>query len=251
MTNGTSKNVPFAELEKLGISKEAYENLPEEFRKDLENGNLSSWIKVNIPAANGKTVSIPVRMRIVQDANGGQQVTIAPNRLYVENSLELSPYELERVKSGQVIVKSIMIDGKNSPEFIQLDPATKTLIYTSGAKDLADAQIKQLESVKDIQLGQQQKEAIREGKPVELAVGDQKVTVGVDLKEPEGFKIVKGDMEQWKRVQDEKYDIAHPEYIGLVQTDKNRWEYQQVINEQSPEKVDKDLKQSRNAGPKR
>ena len=68
------------------------------------------------------------------------------------------------------------------------------------------------------------------GKPVELEVGDQKVTVGVDLREPQGFKIVKGDMEEWKRQQAIRYDDAHEGYMGYVQTDENRWEYKQVVD---------------------
>ncbi len=42
--------------------------------------------------------------------------------------------------------------------------------------------------MKDIEQGANQKEALQEGKPVELALGDTKLTVGVDLREPQGFK---------------------------------------------------------------
>ena len=33
------------------------------------------------------------------------------------------------------------------------------------------------------------------------------------------------------------YDDLHPEYLGLVMTDKNRWEYQQVVDAQSKERA--------------
>ena len=34
-----------------------------------------------------------------------------------------------------------------------------------------------------------------------------------------------------------RYDDQHPEYLGLVMTDKNRWEYQQVVDWQSHERA--------------
>ena len=61
-------------------------------------------------------------------------------------------------------------------------------------------------------------------------LGDQKVVVGVDLREPVGFKVMNGDMEEWKRQQAIRYDDANEGYMGYVQTDENRWEYKQVVD---------------------
>ena len=87
-----------------------------------------------------------------------------------------------------------------------------------------------MEKINDIQLGMNQKEAIKEGKPVELEIGHEKVSVGVDLKEPQGFKVVKGDMAEWDRQQKIRYDIANEGFMGYVLTDQNRWEYKQVVD---------------------
>jgi hypothetical protein len=97
-----------------------------------------------------------------------------------------------------------------------------------------------MEKVNDIELGTNQKQAAVEGKPVELSVGDQKVTVGVDLREPQGFKIVNGDMKEWERQLKIRYDNEHEGFMGYVMTDENRWEYQQVINRLS-RKDDQDI----------
>ena len=64
-------------------------------------------------------------------------------------------------------------------------------------------------------------------------VGDQKVVVGVDLREQQGFKVVNGDMDEWNRQMKIKYDLEHDDFMGYVQTDENRWEYQKCVNEQS------------------
>ena len=110
-----------------------------------------------------------------------------------------------------------------------------------------------MEKVNDIELGTQQKQQVREGKPVELNVGGEKVSVGIDLREPQGFKIVKGDLREWERQQKLRYDDLHPEYMGLVMTDKNRWEYQKVVDNDSKERairLDPDRKNERGSGMK-
>ena len=104
--------------------------------------------------------------------------------------------------------------------------------------------LKDMEKINDIELGTNQKQAAVEGKPVELAVGDQKVTVGVDLKEPQGFKVVSGDMKEWERQMKIKYDHEHEGFMGYVMTDENRWEYQKVVDKLT-QKEDHQLSQKK------
>lgn len=114
---------------------------------------------------------------------------------------------------------------------------TKSVIHRRVTDIKLEQRLKDMEKVNDIELGTQQKQQVREGKPVELNVGGEKVSVGIDLKEQQGFKLVKGDMKEWERQQKLRYDEIHPEYLGLVMTDKNRWEYQKVVNRQSVERA--------------
>ena len=100
-----------------------------------------------------------------------------------------------------------------------------------------------MEKINDIQLGTNQKQAIKEGKPVELEVGHEKVSVGVDLKEPQGFKVVKGDMAEWDRQQKIKYDIANEGFMGYVLTDQNRWEYKQVVDKLQNKEQKREVKE--------
>ena len=44
-------------------------------------------------------------------------------------------------------------------------------------------------------------------------------------------------MKEWERQQKLRYDEQHPEYLGLVMTDKNRWEYRQMVDKQSQERA--------------
>ena len=131
----------------------------------------------------------------------------------------------------------IDINGEKTQQYLQLDPETKSVIHKRVTDIRIEQRLKDMEKVNDIELGTQQKQQVREGKPVELNVGGEKVSVGIDLKEPQGFRIVNGDMKEWERQQKLRYDEQHPEFIGLVMTDKNRWEYQKVVDRQSTERA--------------
>ena len=58
-------------------------------------------------------------------------------------------------------------------------------------------------------------------------------TRGVDLREPQGFKVVNGDMQEWEKQMKIRYDNEHEGFMGYVQTDENRWEYQKVVDKLS------------------
>ena len=133
--------------------------------------------------------------------------------------------------------KAIDINGEKTQQYLQLDPETKSIIHRRITEVQIEQKLKDMEKVNDIELGSQQKQQAREGKPVELSVGGEKVSVGIDLKEPQGFKVVKGDLKEWERQQKLRYDEQHPEYLGLVMTDKNRWEYQKVVEHDSKERA--------------
>ncbi len=167
------------------------------------------------------------------------------------NELKLTQQEADVLRRGEVLLKAIDINGEKTQQYLQLDPETKSVIHRRTTEVEIERKLKDMEKVNDIELGTQQKQQVREGKPMELNVGGEKVTVGIDLKEPQGFKVVQGDMKEWERQQKIKYDEQHPEFIGLVMTDKNRWEYQKVVDSQSAEraiKIHPDKKEERSGG---
>jgi len=146
---------------------------------------------------------------------------------------KLTDKELELVKKGEAVKKEVKEDGVRKQKFVQLDQETKSLIMKDAAAVKISEKLREMEKVKDIGLGANQKQAAIEGKPIELSVGDQKVTVGVDLREPQGFKVVSGHMQEWERQMKIRYDNEHEGFMGYVQTDENRWEYQKVVDKLS------------------
>ena len=174
-----------------------------------------------------------MKIQLSRDDDGSIKLLTYQRTKQIQNDFELTPRELERVKNGEVIRKELEEDGIRKMKFIQLDCETNALIPKSVARVRIAEKLRDMEKIKDIELGANQKQAAQEGKPIQLNVGDQPVTVGVDLREPQGFKVVNGDMEEWNRQKKIKYDLEHEGYMGYVQTDENRWEYQKFVDKQT------------------
>ena len=211
----------------LGIDESTFHNLPVNVRESLGKGYLTPLLDVKINIGGNKVLEMPCKLQFVKDRYGNDQLKIYAVNNTLINTTGLGKVSFNKLKQGGIIIIN------NSPferEFIQLDRETNNFIRVKDKDMKIEEKITQLEKVKDIQLGNEQKSRIAEGKPVELKIGEETVTVGLDLKSPGMFRELKGDMESWKRRIEIEYDIAHPEYLGPVHTEKNRWEYLMAQN---------------------
>ena len=221
--------IPFEKFEKLGISKQDFLAMPKELADTVVNGRVTPLMNTRIHAENGKVIEMHMKLQLTRDDNGNVLLQTYPMRKQIDNAYNLTDRELKKVEEGNVIKKEVTEDGEKKVKFIQLDQEIKSLISRNVATVKLANKLRDMEKINDIELGANQKQAAQEGKPLELNVGDQKVTVGVDLREPQGFKIVNGDMKEWERQMKIKYDEEHEGFMGYVQTDENRWEYRQVV----------------------
>lgn len=252
-----SNQLPYEQLAKLGLDREKVEKLPQEVKEKLIKGEVTPLMEVSLPATNGMVITLPLKLQLAADKEGNPTLIAYPvqRELSTErsNELKLTQQEMDALRRGDVLQKTVDIDGEKTRRYLQLDPETKSIIHRRVTEVQIEQRLKDMEKVNDIELGTQQKQQVREGKPMELNVGGEKVTVGIDLKEPQGFRVVQGDMKEWERQQKLRYDDLHPEYIGLVMTDKNRWEYQKIVEHDSKEraiKLDPTQKEHRQSGMK-
>ena len=190
-------------------------SMPKEIKEKLLNGEATPLVEIRDQLDNGIIATMPVKLRL-QRAEDGKAV------------LKLTDKEQKQLQAGEVITKDVREGNKTRTMYLQADQETKSLLKRDVKQAEIDKRMDELEHVRNITLGQNQRQAIREGKPVELEVGDTKVTVGVDLRQNSGFKAIDGDMGEWKRQQEIKWDMANPGAMGYWQTDENRWEYKQV-----------------------
>lgn len=226
-------------LAKVGITADSLRSMPKEMKQALTEGRVTPLFKAAVRLEDGRVISLPMKAQLVRDEHDRTLLMTYPVRKKIANELGLSGPELEKVKQGGVIRKEVEDEYGRRLAFVQLDKETRSLMYRSISSVKMEEQLRTQEKVKDIELGTNQKQAMLQGKPVELELGDTKVTVGVDLKQPEGFRVVNGDMQEWDRQQKMRYDDAHEEFFGYVMTDENRWEYQKVVERNSVKSEEK------------
>lgn len=230
-----SKNVvlmeelPYQKLEKIGLSKADILALPRPVLDPLLSGCVTPILMATIEKTNGDRVEVPLKLQVTRDKNNQLNIVAYPIRKEILNDLNLSRNDVERLQNGQVIRKEMNENNVRTYRFFQLDRETQSVMHKDANSLRLGDRIKEIEKLGNIELGLNQKKAIHEGKPIELQVGDKAVTVGVDLKQTNGFRHLQGDMQAWQRSKEMEYDLANPGVMGYVKTSHNRWEYQQVV----------------------
>ena len=211
--------LPYDKLAMLGIDRGKAESLPQEIKDKLASGEVTPLVQVSISAMNGEIITLPLKLQVVADRNGNPALLAYPVRAALETernkALGLTEQEAERLRRGEVIQKTVDVDGGKTRQYLQLDPETKSVIHRKVTDNGIEQKLRDMEKVNDIELGTRQKQQVREGKPVELNVGG----------------------EEWERQQKIRYDELHPEFYGFVQTEKNSWEYRKVVDSQSVERA--------------
>lgn len=244
--------VPFDKFARIGIYPKDLERMPEDLRDKILRGELSPLMRLNVPVGDNSAVSIPMKIQLAYDKDGKLQLLTYQIHREIDDRLGLNDAELDRLRKGAVLRKEFAEGDHRKMRYVQLDKETNSLMTRDLANVKFEDKLAEVDKVKNISLGLGQKEAVANGRPVKLEVGDQKVTVGVDLREPQGFKVVNGDMEEWKRQQAIRYDDANEGFIGYVQTDENRWEYKQVVDKLQHEErlrmTDREKKEEKKQG---
>lgn len=222
-------NLPKESLKSLGIDEKMLESMPAEVKQALMAGGVTPLLQAKIKLGEKAELHLPVKLRVTADKDGNGRLIMYTAQTKIKNEFGLNGKELDAVKRGEVVSKNIVDDGKVKRQLIQLDPELNALMMRDPAKMEIEKRLREFEKVHDITLGQEQRERVKEGKPVELGVGDTKVTVGLDLRTPEGVRFLDNDLKEWERQKLIDYDRSHPEVKGYIMTDENNWEYTQFM----------------------
>lgn len=229
--------MPWDKLKEIGMTEEAFLDLPKDSIDRIMTGNLSPLMKMKFLDTHGNTIKLPESMKLSQSENG---VVPAKFRLQREAdgkvSLVLHPkkneidlmigetviteQQLKHLKEQESVRTLVRKDGKDEMCYVQLDSDLNILHMTR------ENNITIPNAIGDVTIGQEIEQRLREGKPVELDVGDTKVTVGVDLNARNGFRVVEGDMDEWKQRKLEQWDRITPGIKGYWKTSENGWEYE-------------------------
>ncbi len=251
------KQMPWDELKSIGLTEESFLDLPANSIDRIMTGNLSPLMKMKFVDKDGNALPvpqsmkliqepdgvIPAKFRLVRDEQGEVHVQLMPKRNEINRMVgetEIPAVDIARMKDQEAVLMTVRKDGKDEKCYLQLDNDLNVIQMTR-EKDVIIPN-----AIGDVTLGEQQIQQIRDGKPLELEVGDTKVTVGVDLNDRNGFRIVEGDMDEWRQKKLEQWDRITPGIRGYWKTSENGWEYR--LHNQREEKLEQTRTVERGTG---
>ncbi len=194
--------LPYPTLARFGLTQEMIEDLPMRVLDELCDGCHSPVLPVRVRDEKGETVESRTRFAFVRRDDGQPDVVFYP-------ILKASPLERydeaqqKQLLAGKAILADVeTADGRHSKAFIQIDPETKqvmsvpTPIIGRNLQVLAD----------ELHLGPTEVNGLQRGEPLTLAVGNEPVTVGIDLQTKTGIRFCSGDEQKWKEQTKREWD---------------------------------------------
>jgi len=165
-------------FEEYGMTEEEFWYLPYKELQRMMNGKATSIL----PGIEGK-------LWIERLSDGSQRGRVLRHKEEATNEgLNISQRDMEKLKRQGVIYTELNIGGERNRCFVQLDRDTNCLMVAK-ADDVGQHLPISLLNVK---LTRQQRDELRDGRVIEVKVGDYVYSIRVDLNRPGGF-IVKDE----------------------------------------------------------
>lgn len=185
--------VPYAILEEFGLTQEMIEDLPTDVYHDILSGRLSPVLPICIKDNKGRTVSARARFKLVRDADDEADIVFHPRLVHCELDY-YSPCEQEALRSGKAII-SHAPDDETAKCFVQIDTGTNQVIYVP-----TPVIGKNISHLMDIfELTPDKIQSLQEGDIISLTDDDEEVSIGIDLTEKSGLRLVLGDSQKWHK----------------------------------------------------
>ena len=224
----TIDELPWKELDDIGISKDDFLELPISILNTVLLGRLSPIMMLKVKV-DDNIYSVKGKFAFERDEKNVVQVKVFPIRndiLYLD---EFTEEERELLKNGRIVKKKFPNkEGKKVLSYVQLDPETLCLISLPISAMFIPGIIMGKELTDD------EKEKIKDGQILEIEIENQKNTITVDLvKAKSGIISEKIDEATWRMERAIEWDRINPASMGYWQTSQNGWEYQEALDRQN------------------
>lgn len=195
--------VPYDELEYLGVSQMMFDDLPESSLDTIMKGLPSPVIRFTTATENGskrKWYGRFILQRHMEDDK--VHAVVAPKMKTV--SFETVSGESYTNEETDILRKGVVIRtySATGEKYVQLDKVTNQLVMadTQGidfniSAFTGNEEFRKKYGIDDDNGSTEQ--SLREGKPVMFSDGEHKATIGVDLLCPSGLRVTPGDSEAW------------------------------------------------------
>lgn len=193
--------VPYETLAKFGLTREMIEDLPMHVLEDIGQGRRSPVLPIQVEDENENIIKSHTRFAFVRMEDGTVDVVFYP----VLNQAPLEQYDQEQQKqllAGKAILADMVMDGKQSKAFVQLDAETNQVIYAPTPVIGRNLQV----LAGEMHLSPAEVKVIQNGEPLTFVMEEEPVTVGIDLNDSTGIRLCQGDDQKWKEQTKREWD---------------------------------------------
>lgn len=225
--------VPFDELEQVGIGEKTFLNMPKEMLDRIMSGRVTPMLQMQWTKKDGTVIPMLGKLALERGKDDRMHLMVIPALKQGEmaygfmKKAGLDEKDIRQLEKGEMVVKEV---GKERM-FFQLDRETNNVVK------LKEKDIMIPESIGDVKLGAEQRDRLREGKPVEIDYENTKVTVGVDPNDVTGCRILRGDLDDWKEQKLIEWDRSRPEVRGYWRCMENQWQHEKYLDKEKEQKV--------------
>lgn len=206
-------DIPYNDLQKVGISKNDILSFSKQNLEALLNGKRTNILHLHCTDTKGESFDFNAKISMYRKEDSSIGVKIHPVRQSILNDIELKEKDIYKLKQGEVITKNI----NNEKYLVQLDQETNELLRAKQKSIIIPSYIL------NEKVDSKQKETLKNGGIIELKNGEK---VRLDLNSINGVKFI--DFELKKKIE---FDRLNPGVTGTIQTDKNSQEYVQYERE--------------------
>lgn len=222
-----ANEIPVKQLESVGLNEKMLFGLHPKELERMMRGRLSPLMAdLKVKDDKNRAMSFSGKIRFVRTEGGNVELMVYPARKELKNDFNLSPEDFNKLKDGKAVLVTLEQDNGKEKVFLQCDKETNVVM------SMKQGDVRVPQAIGDIVLGEEQRERYLEGKPIELKKDDTTVTVGVDLDDPTGCRVIKGDMNMWQQKKLEEWDKRTPDAYGYWQTTENGLQYKSFVEKQ-------------------
>jgi hypothetical protein len=165
--------IPYAQFAELGMNKQDVQKLLSmDDMERLMNGEKTNLKNFGVNT-EGVSTEIAAKFFLQRTVDNKVELRIIEQTQQIENRFKVSNDSLERLQKGETVLEKE--NKTNQPFLYQLDSETNSVMRVNQNKLIVP------DVIENIQLSQNQKEALRNGQSVELKKGDDKFDVKLDF----------------------------------------------------------------------
>ena len=165
--------MPYAQFAELGMNKQAVQKLLSmDDMERLMNGEKTNLKNIELNT-EGVSIETAAKFFLQITVENKVELRIIEQSQQIENRFNVSNESLERLQKGETVWEKET--KTNQPFLYQLDSETNSVMRVNQSKMIVP------DVIENIQLSQNQKEALRNGQSVELKKGDDKFDVKLDF----------------------------------------------------------------------